>query len=156
MWTGGALPLFFSAMSYELTGTIKKIFDRQDFPSGFYKQDFVVTTDDRYPQDIKLDCLKEKTEMLDGLKEGDRVTVHFDLRGREWNDRYYVDLAAWKIEAGDGAGEERQVARRAAPASPGGEGNGGNGGAARKKAAAKPLPPEDPGLDEFADDDVPF
>jgi hypothetical protein len=91
-------------MAYELTGKIKKIFDQQDFPSGFYKQEFVVTTDERFPQDIKLDCLKEKVELLKDLKEGSPVTVHFDIRGREWNDRFFVDLTAWKIEpakAGD-------------------------------------------------------
>ena len=36
-------------MAYELTGKIKKIFDQQDFASGFYKREFVVTTDERFP-----------------------------------------------------------------------------------------------------------
>jgi hypothetical protein len=108
-------------MAYELTGKIKKIFDRQDFPSGFYKQEFVVTTDERFPQDIKLDCLKEKVDMLNGLEEGSPVKVSFDVRGREWNERYFVDLTAWKIEAvaGEGAAAPtsgRPAARPAVPA----------------------------------------
>ena len=86
-------------MAYEITGTIKKIGKQQDFPSGFYKQEFVLTSDERFPQDIKMDCLKEKVEMLQNLSEGDAVKVSFDLRGREWNDRFYVDLTAWKIDA---------------------------------------------------------
>jgi hypothetical protein len=90
-------------MAYELTGTIKKIFDRQDFPSGFYKQEFVVTTQDRYPQEIKLNCLKEKADLLNAFSEGAAVKVTFDIQGREWNERYFVDLNAWKIEAGEGA-----------------------------------------------------
>lgn len=104
-------------MAYELTGKIKKIFDQQDFPSGFYKQEFVVTTDDRFPQDIKLDCLKEKVEMLKGLSEGSAVKVSFDVRGREWNERYYVDLSAWKIEPADGdAGAAPEGISQAQPA----------------------------------------
>lgn len=104
-------------MAYELTGKIKKIFDRQDFPSGFYKQEFVVTTDERFPQDIKLDCLKEKVEMLSGLDEGSPVKVSFDIRGREWNERYYVDLSAWKVEAASGEDAvESGPARLAQPA----------------------------------------
>lgn len=88
-------------MAYTLSGTIKKIFPTQTFPSGFSKREFVVTSDaDRFPQDIKLDCLKEKEEILQGVKEGDEVTVHFDIRGREYNGRYFVDLNAWKLEAG--------------------------------------------------------
>ena len=99
-------------MAYELTGKIKKIFDQQDFASGFYKREFVVTTDERFPQDIKLDCLKEKVEMLAGLDEGSPVKVSFDIRGREWNDRYFVDLTAWKIEkaTGEDSAESAPVA----------------------------------------------
>jgi single-strand DNA-binding protein len=111
--------LFFSltGMAYELTGKIKKIYDQQDFPSGFYKREFVVTTDERFPQDIKLDCLKEKVEMLNGLGEGSPVKVSFDIRGREWNDRYYVDLSAWKIEAASaGDGNQPVEALHAQPA----------------------------------------
>ena len=118
-------------MAYELTGKIKKIFDKQEFPSGFYKQEFVVTTEDRFPQDIKLDCLKEKGEILNDVKEGDRVTVHFDVRGREWNERYFIDLAAWKLEqAGEGD-------RAASP-------------------DAQAVPAEDPGDYGMDDEDIPF
>lgn len=119
-------------MAYEITGKIKKIFEKQEFPSGFYKQEFVVTTEDRFPQDIKLDCLKEKGEILNGVKEGDQVTVHFDIRGREWNERYFVDLAAWKIETGAGSD---------APAP------------AKNEQA---VPAEDPGDYGMDDEDIPF
>ena len=91
-------------MAYEITGTIKKIFDTQTFNSGFFKREFVVTTEDRFPQDIKLDCLKEKAEQLEQFKEGDRVKVSFDIRGREYNGRFFTDLSAWKIETQDASG----------------------------------------------------
>ena len=45
--------------------------------------------------------------MLDNVKEGQKVTVSFDISGREWNGRYFVNLNAWKIEPADEtAGEE--------------------------------------------------
>lgn len=88
-------------MAYTMPGTIKKIFPTQSFPSGFSKREFVVTSkEDRFPQDVKFDCLKEKEEILKSFKEGDEVTVHFDIRGREYNGRYFVDLNAWKLEQG--------------------------------------------------------
>lgn len=37
----------------------------------------------------------------DSFSEGQELTVHFDLRGREWNDRFFTNLNAWRIEAGD-------------------------------------------------------
>lgn len=98
---GGQIPSLVG-MAYTMTGTIKKIFPTQTFPSGFSKREFVVTSsEDRFPQDVKFDCLKEKEEILQGAKEGDTVTVHFDIRGREYNGRYFVDLNAWKLEAGE-------------------------------------------------------
>jgi hypothetical protein len=89
-----------------MTGTVKLIMDQQTFESGFTKREFVVTTeDDRYPQDIKFECVRDKTALLDGVTAGQRVKVTFDLRGNEYKDRYYVNLTAWRIEeaaAGDG------------------------------------------------------
>ena len=64
-------------MAYQLNGTIKLIYDTQTFPSGFSKREFVVTTDDKFPQDIKLECLKEKGALLDNVKEGERVDRSF-------------------------------------------------------------------------------
>ena len=84
---------------YELTGTVKVILEEKTFGSGFNVREFVVTTNaDKYPQDICLQCVKEKVEMVDRLKVGDSVKVSFDLRGREYQDRYFVNLNAWKIE----------------------------------------------------------
>ena len=87
-------------MSFEVKGKIKVLYDRQDFPSGFYKRDFVITTNEQYPQDIKFGALKERVDQLNGLVEGDELTVKFDVRGREYNGNYYVDLNAWRIERG--------------------------------------------------------
>lgn len=90
-------------MAYEISGTIKVIFDTQTFPSGFSKREFVITTQDKFPQDVKLECLKDKASMLDNLKEGQSVKVSFDINGREYNGRYFVNLSAWRVEPADGA-----------------------------------------------------
>lgn len=88
-------------MSFELSGTVKEIFDEQTFASGFNKREFVVTTEtDKFPQDIKFECLKDKVELVNKLKKGDQVKVTFDINGREWNGKYYVNLAAWRVESG--------------------------------------------------------
>ncbi|MFH1497916.1 MAG: DUF3127 domain-containing protein [Verrucomicrobiota bacterium] len=92
---------------FEITGTVKKIFDEQTFGSGFNKREFVITVPDgRFPQDIKFECVKDKVALVGGLKEGDEIKVSFDLRGREWKDNYYVNLNAWKIESGAAAGKK--------------------------------------------------
>ena len=83
---------------YEITGKVKVIGDVQTFPSGFQKREFVVTTsDDKYPQDIKLEAVKDDCAKLDQFAAGDDITVSFNLRGNEYNGKYYVSLSAWKF-----------------------------------------------------------
>ena len=90
-------------MSYELTGKIKLIQEEQTFASGFNKREMVVTVDDgRYPQDINLEFVKDKISLLEGLQPGQEVTVTFDIRGREYNGRYYNNLQGWKVVSPDG------------------------------------------------------
>jgi single-strand DNA-binding protein len=92
---------------HELSGTVKVIFEEQTFASGFNKREFVVTDEaDKYPQDIKFECVKDKVELVNKLSVGEKGKVTFDRRGHEYNEKYYVNLAAWKIEslaAGGGA-----------------------------------------------------
>ena len=86
-------------MSYEISGKIKYIHQPQVFESGFKKQEFVIRTDEKFPQDVKLELTKEKTELLSTLREGNQVDVSFNIRGKEYNGRYYVNLQAWRIKA---------------------------------------------------------
>ncbi len=133
---------------FEISGTIKKVFDEQTFGSGFNKREFVLTIESgRFPQDIKFECVKEKVELVAGLQPGAKVKVFFDLRGREWKDSYFVNLNAWKIEA-EGAAPASAPKPKGAPAAKG-----------RKASPAMdddgaPLPAE-PG-ETVQDEDVPF
>ncbi len=86
--------------SYQLSGRIKTVMDQVTFPSGFTKREFVVTTEDKFPQDIKLELIKDKCALVDGFASGEEVTVSFNIRGNENNGRYYVNLQAWKIDKG--------------------------------------------------------
>lgn len=86
-------------MSNQITGVIKLINPTQTFDSGFQKREFVVTTKEQYPQDIKLEVVKEKCSVLDGYKVGQSVVVDLNIRGNEYQGKYYVSLQAWKIAA---------------------------------------------------------
>ncbi len=105
-------------MAFEVEGTIKLIMDTQTFGSGFTKREFVVTIgDEKYPQDIKMEVVKDKTSLLDRYKVGQKVKIGFDLRGNEHNGRYYVTVQAWRIHAADGSdgGGESNAPRSSAP-----------------------------------------
>jgi single-stranded DNA-binding protein len=123
-------------MNVEITGKIKVIFDEQTFNSGFKKKEFVVTTQEQYPQDLKLELIQDKTTLIDGLNQGDEITAQVNLRGNEYNGRYYVNLQAWRIEKASGSSEG------AAPEATPPQNNA-------------PLPEEPNGFDD-QDDDLPF
>lgn len=94
-------------MAYELTGKIKLIQEAKTFDSGFTKREMVVTVEDgKYPQEINLEFVQDKVGLLDDLRPGQEVTVTFDIRGREYNGRYFNNLQGWKIttQGGDDSG----------------------------------------------------
>lgn len=129
-------------MSYEVRGKITKVFDLQTFDSGFQKKEMVLTTEEQYPQELKMEFIKDKVNLLDQFNIGDSVTIHFNLRGSQWNDRYFVNLQGWKIEAAAGAGAP-------APQAP------------QQASGSTPPPPAAPAPSEVdlgnaEEDDLPF
>jgi hypothetical protein len=84
---------------YTLTGKVILINDTQVFPSGFTKREFVIeTAEEKYPQKIKLDAVKDGCDRLDAYRIGDDITVSFNLRGNEYNGKYFTSLQAWKFD----------------------------------------------------------
>jgi hypothetical protein len=90
-------------MAFETTGVIHAIFPTESRSEKFTSRDFVLEIPDgNYPQLIKFQAVQERCGLLDHHAEGDTVTVHFALRGREWNGKYLTNLNAWKIVGANG------------------------------------------------------
>ena len=107
-------------MSYDLTGKVKLVMDAKTISDKFTVREFVVTVEDgNYPQDIALQFVNDKVSLLDTIQVGQEVTVSFDIRGREYNGRYFNNLNAWKLQAGasaPAAEEKPPVADKDVPA----------------------------------------
>lgn len=128
----------------DLSGKVKVIMDVQEFSSGFKKREFVVTTQEQYPQDIKFELVQDRIDLLSNMKQGDDVTVHFDVRGNEYNGRYFVNLRAWRVDMGASAPAQQAS----------GQAQAANTGFAGVPPVAPPPPSNEPAdLDE---DDLPF
>ena len=85
----------------EITGTVKVIGATEEVGTkGFTKRLLVVTTNEQYPQDLPIDFVKDKTFLLDAFDEGDAVSVGINLRGSEYNGKYYLNAQGWKINKG--------------------------------------------------------
>jgi len=130
---------------YELTGAVRLLYDPQTFASGFTKREFVVETEDgKYPQLIKLECVKDGVKHLDSIRVNDVVNVSFDIRGSEYKERHYVNLVAWKVKTtGETAQPTATGPGRDVPASE-----------ARRQPAGQQR--DNSAADSDADDTIPF
>ena len=87
-------------MSYEASGKIVKIFDVESKSASFQAREFVIeVADGKYPQMIKFQLTQDRCSLVDRYNAGNEVKVAFDLRGREWNEKYFTNLNAWKIDS---------------------------------------------------------
>ena len=96
----------------EVVGKVKFIDTEKEVgTSGFKKRDIVITTEEQYPQDILVQFVQDKCEILNNFKVGESVEVGINLRGREWvNPRgetvYFNTIQGWKISKSNQATEE--------------------------------------------------
>lgn len=88
----------------ELQGKIKVVGETQTFGSnGFQKREVVVTTEEQYPQDIMVEFVQDKCEILNSYEVGQNVKIGINLRGREWTNpqgevKYFNSIQGWRIE----------------------------------------------------------
>ena len=88
-------------MGYELEGELHCKFETEQKGNTSKSRDFVIKTSGEYPQLIKFQLVQDRCESIDTIDEGTQMRVYFDLRGREWNGKYFTNLQAWKIDASD-------------------------------------------------------
>jgi len=82
-----------------IKGAIKLINPVKVISDKFSVREFVVTTpDEKYPQDILFQTINDKMDVLESLGVGQQVEVSYNVRGREFNGRYYNTLDAWKVQ----------------------------------------------------------
>lgn len=86
----------------QVKGTIKLIKETQVLSDKFQKREFVVTTEEQYPQDILIQVIQDKCNLLNMYKVGQQVEVSVNLRGREWTAqdgsvRYFNTVEGWRI-----------------------------------------------------------
>jgi len=88
---------------YSLKGEVKTIKETRVVSDKFKVREFVITDDSgQYPQVIALQCGQDRVDILDSIKEGQRVEAFFNLRGREWTSptgdvKTFNTLDCWKI-----------------------------------------------------------
>jgi len=71
----------------------------------FKKRLLVVKSNEEYPQEIPIDFVQAKTDLLDKYVTGQDVSVSINIRGNSYNGKWYCSLNGWRIERTSGAEE---------------------------------------------------
>jgi hypothetical protein len=82
----------------EIKGKVDKILKVQEFTSGFKKQVIVIEVDGKFPQKVAVEFGKEKIDLLSSVAVGNEVSASVNIRGSEYNGRYFISLTGWKID----------------------------------------------------------
>ena len=87
-----------------ISGKIKLIDETKEYGSnGFRKRELVVTTQEQYPQNILVEFVQDRCEILDSFQVGELVKIDINIRGREWTNKenivkYFNSIQGWRIE----------------------------------------------------------
>ena len=85
--------------SCDIQGKLYRKVDTVEKSQSFSAREFVLeVNDNNYVQLLKFQLTQDRCGLLDNFEEGRDIKVHFDLRGREWNGKFFTNLNAWKIE----------------------------------------------------------
>ena len=89
-------------MALELTGKLLQklpVHSGQSAKGAWSKQEFVIETQENYPRKV---CMSvwgvDKVNELSSFADGEVVKVGFNIESRPFNDRWYTDVRAWRIE----------------------------------------------------------
>ncbi|GAA4450558.1 DUF3127 domain-containing protein [Nibrella saemangeumensis] len=92
-------------MALELTGKLVKVMPEvtgQGKNGAWNKQEFVIETIDQFPKKVCMTAWGEKANDLKQFTNGDTLKVTVNIESREYNDRWYTDVRAWRIELLEG------------------------------------------------------
>jgi hypothetical protein len=68
------------------------------------KQEIIIEIPGQYPKNVCIAIWGDKINESQ-LQVGNELNVSFDIESREFNNRWYTDIKAWKIEVSSAAGK---------------------------------------------------
>lgn len=104
----------------ELQGKIIKVCELRQGTSRstgnpWASQDYVLETHDQFPRRMMFNVFGDDKIKEFAIKEGEEMTVSFDINAREFNGRWYNDIRAWRVVRGDAAPQPAAAPFAAAP-----------------------------------------
>jgi hypothetical protein len=93
----------------KVTGKILEIGEVKKVSEKFQKLEFVIETQEQYPQVYAIQLVQDKVDVIKFYNVGSIVDVNVNIKGRAWQNpntletKYFVTLEAWSISLKDSA-----------------------------------------------------
>ncbi|MDR2563785.1 MAG: DUF3127 domain-containing protein [Prevotellaceae bacterium] len=87
----------------EIIGRFSKLLPLESGTSArgeWKKQGFIIETEEQYPRKVHINLWGEKVQEIAGIQQGELLTVSVNVESREFNERWYTDVRAWRIQRG--------------------------------------------------------
>ena len=88
----------------QIKGKIHEILPTNQVSDSLKKRDLILeyAENPQYPEYLKFEATNDKCAVLDNFRQGQDVTVDFNLKGRPWTDKsgkktYFNSMQIWKI-----------------------------------------------------------
>jgi hypothetical protein len=91
----------------EITGKIVQILPEEtgEGKNGpWKKQNFILETQEQYPKKVCITVWGDKVN-LQNFGENEIVTASINIESREYNNRWYTDVKAWRVIKADAGAE---------------------------------------------------
>lgn len=84
----------------EISGKVHQLGDTQTVGSAgtFKKRTIVIATNEQYVQYVPIDFVQDKCDILNSYNIGDNVKVSINIKGNEYQGKYFCSLQGWRIE----------------------------------------------------------
>ncbi len=87
----------------DLTGEVIFKKETQFISDAFQKREFVIKTNDQYPQEILLELHNDKINKLIGVNIGDVLKCHINIRGKSYvngqgNRQWFNTIVCYNLE----------------------------------------------------------
>jgi len=90
-------------MALEITGKVYQILPQQSGTGkngAWSKREFIIETFEQFPRKVCISVWGDKSDNLDMQHPvGSAVRASINIESREYNEKWYTDVRAWKIEA---------------------------------------------------------
>lgn len=108
----------------DITCKIINILPVESFTSSkngqtYNRYGFIGETQEQYPKKIHFQCLGDERWQKLGIVLGEEFQISFDLSSREWKEKWFTQVDAWRaIRISNGANAKEQASSLSSPTTP--------------------------------------